>query len=150
MKSKTFNPAGRGDHLLVLDGGDDVMGSLIDFARRKHINGASLHGIGAFSQATVAYWNKETKVYEEIAVGEQVEVLSIAGSLATSGDEIKVHAHVVLGRRDGSAVGGHLLRATVFPTLEVFITDMGARLTREKDAATGLMLLAPAQFERWE
>jgi predicted DNA-binding protein with PD1-like motif len=59
-----------------------------------------------------------------------------------SGDEVKVHAHVVLGRRDGSAVGGHLLRATVFPTLEIFIADMGARLTREKDPATGLMLLS--------
>ena len=149
MKKKTFNAAGRGDHLLVLDDGDDVMQSLIDFAKETHISGASLHGIGAFSKTTVAYWNKETKVYEEIAVDEQVEVLSIAGSLARSaGDEVKVHAHVVLGRRDGSAIGGHLLRATVFPTLEVFITDIGARLLREKDAATGLMLLAPAQFER--
>ena len=75
MKSKTFNPAARSEHLLVLDGGDDVMRSLIDFAREKHIAGASLQGIGAFSKATVAFWNKETKVYEEIAVDEQVEVL---------------------------------------------------------------------------
>jgi len=142
MKSKTFNPAGRGDHLLVLDGGDDVIASLTAFAEGKHIGGASLHGIGAFSKATIAYWNKETKVYEEIAVHEQVEVLSIAGSVATSGDAVKVHAHVVLGRRDGSAMGGHLLRATVFPTLELFIADMGARLTREKDPDTGLMLLS--------
>jgi predicted DNA-binding protein with PD1-like motif len=148
MKSKTFNPAGRCDHLLVLDGGDDVMQSLIDFAQKKHIRGASLHGIGAFSKATVAYWNKETKVYEEISVEEQVEVLSIAGSLTVAaGDEVKVHAHVVLGRRDGSAIGGHLLRATVFPTLEVFVTDTGAPLVRAKDEATGLMLLAPDQFD---
>ena len=49
---------------------------------------------------------------------------------------------MVLGRRDGSAIGGHLLVATVFPTLEVFITDAGARLVREKDPATGLMLLS--------
>jgi predicted DNA-binding protein with PD1-like motif len=142
MKSKAFDPARQRDFLLVLDGGDDVMGSLIEFARECRISGASLQGIGAFSRATVAYWNKETKVYEEIAVDEQVEVLSIAGSLATSGDEVKVHAHAVLGRRDGSTVGGHLLRATVFPTLEVFIADMGARLVREKDPATGLMLLS--------
>jgi predicted DNA-binding protein with PD1-like motif len=142
MKSKAFDPARQRDFLLVLDGGDDVMASLIAFAQQNGITGASLHGIGAFARATVAYWNKETKEYEEIAVGEQVEVLSIAGSLATAGDEIKVHAHVALGRRDGSTIGGHLLRATVFPTLEVFITDTGARLTREKDPATGLMLLS--------
>jgi predicted DNA-binding protein with PD1-like motif len=142
MKSKAFDPARQRDFLLVLDGGDDLMASLIAFAQQSGITGASLHGIGAFARATVAYWNKETKEYEEIAVDEQVEVLSIAGSLATAGEEIKVHAHVSLGRRDGSAIGGHLLRATVFPTLEVFITDIGARLTREKDPATGLMLLS--------
>src|SRR5436305_5964176 len=142
MKSKAFDPARRRDFLLVLDDGDDVLGSLIAFAQQSGITGASLQGIGAFSQATIAYWNKETKVYEEIAVDEQVEVLSIAGSLATSGDEVKIHAHVVIGRRDGSAIGGHLLRATCFPTLEVFITDLGARLTREKDPDTGLMLLS--------
>ena len=142
MKSKAFDSAKRRDFLLVLDDGDDVMQSLTDFARRSGIAGASLHGIGAFSQATIAYWNKTTKVYEEIAVDEQVEVLSIAGSLATSGDDIKVHAHVTLGRRDGSAIGGHLLRAAVFPTLEVFVSDTGARLVREKDPATGLMLLS--------
>jgi predicted DNA-binding protein with PD1-like motif len=142
MKSKAFDPARRRDFLLVLDDGDDVMASLTAFAQQNGITGASLHGIGAFSRATIAYWNKTTKVYEEIAVDEQVEVLSIAGSLATSGDEIKVHAHVTLGRRDGSSIGGHLLRATVFPTLEVFIADAGARLVREKDPATGLMLLS--------
>jgi predicted DNA-binding protein with PD1-like motif len=141
MKSKAFDSAERRDFLLVLDDGDDVMQSLTDFAQQNGIAGASLQGIGAFSQATIAYWNKTTKVYEEIAVDEQVEVLSIAGSLATAGDDIKVHAHVTLGRRDGSAIGGHLLRATVFPTLEVFLSDTGARLVREKDPATGLMLL---------
>src|SRR5262249_45123485 len=142
LKSKGFHPAARREFLLVLDDGDDVMQSLIAFAQQHDITGASVQGIGAFSKATIAYWNKTTKVYEEIAVDEQVEVLSISGSLATSGEEIKVHAHVTLGRRDGSAIGGHLLRATVFPTLEVFITDVGARLVREKDAATGLMLLS--------
>ena len=104
MKSKAFDSARQRDFLLVLDGGDDVMASLIAFAQQSGITGASLHGIGAFAKATVAYWNKETKEYEEIAVDEQVEVLSIAGSLATSGDEIKVH----LDNDERADVGLHL------------------------------------------
>ncbi len=141
MKSKAFDPAAGRGFLLVLDDGDEVPKALIAFAKANGITGASLHGIGAFSRATIAYWNPRTKEYEEIAIDEQVEVLSIGGSLATAGDEIKVHAHVTLGKRDGTAVGGHLLRATVFPTLEVFVHDAGTRLVREKDEATGLMLL---------
>jgi uncharacterized protein len=142
MKSQAFDPARRRDFLLVLDGGDEVPKALIDFAAQNAIAGASLHGIGAFARATIAYWNPGTKEYEEIAVDEQVEVLSISGSLATAAEGIKLHAHVTLGKRDGSTVGGHLVRATVYPTLELFIQDAGARLVREKDPATGLMLLS--------
>ena len=142
MKSREFDPAARRDFLVVLDDGDDVITALMAFARANRIEGAALHGIGAFRRATVAYWNPLTREYEKIAVDEQVEVLSISGSLATSGDEVKIHAHVTLGKRDGSTVGGHLLRATVYPTLEVFIADLGGRLTRKKDEKTGLMLLA--------
>lgn len=141
MKSISFNGSARRDFLLVLDRGDDVVESLLAFAREHGIAGASLQAIGAFSRAAVAYWNPQTKVYEEIAVDEQVEVLSLLGSLAMSPDGVRVHAHAVLGRRDGSTVGGHLLRATVFPTLEVFIAESGTRIRRERDAETGLMLL---------
>ena len=141
MKSKAFDPAQQREFLLVLDGDDDVVQSLTAFAGENAITGARLQGIGGFARATIAYWNKTTKVYEEIAVDEQVEVLSILGSIAMSGQEVKVHAHVTLGRRNGSVTGGHLLRATVYPTLEVFIADGGAPLRREKDPATGLMLL---------
>ena len=127
--------------LLVLNAGDDVMERLIAFANEQAIEGASFSAIGAFSRATIAYWNPETKKYEEIAVDEQVEVLSLLGSLATSDNGIRLHAHATLGRRDGSTIGGHLLRATVYPTLEVFVVDAGERIVRAKDEATGLMLI---------
>jgi len=142
MKNQELAPIGRRHFLLVLDGGDEVPKAFIEFAGQNAIAGASLQGIGAFARATIAYWNPRTREYEEIAVDEQVEVLSISGSLATAGDEIKLHAHVILGKRDGSTVGGHLVRATVYPTLEVFITTSLRKLVREKDPATGLMLLS--------
>lgn len=136
MKSKSFGKT----HLLVLDGGDDAMSGLIAFAKQNGIEGASLQAIGAFSSAVVAYWNRETKEYEEIPVDEQVEVLALGGNLAMSGDDVRVHAHVTLGRRDGSTIGGHLLRASVYPTLEVFIGEL-ERIERGKDSDTGLMLI---------
>jgi predicted DNA-binding protein with PD1-like motif len=76
-----------------------------------------------------------------IAVGEQVEVLSLVGDIALDGDEPKVHAHAVLGRRDGSTVGGHLLEAHVRPTLEVVLVESPAYLRRLHDAASGIALI---------
>ena len=48
------------------------------------------------------------------------EVLSLAGDIALEGRQPKLHLHAVLGRRDGSTVGGHLLTGVVRPTLEAF------------------------------
>jgi hypothetical protein len=139
MKTQTL--ASHRDHLLVFDIGDDFLARLTEFANTNRIEGASFFAIGAFQQATVAYWNWDTKEYENIDVNEQVEVLSLSGSIARSDAEVKIHAHTVLGLRDGSTVGGHLLRATVRPTLELFLADHGARLTRRRDKTTGLWLL---------
>jgi uncharacterized protein len=139
MKAHSF--AAR-DHLLVLDPDDEFVASLTDFAKKNRIEGGSFSAIGAFQQATIAYWNRETKEYEKIEVAEQVEVLALGGSIARSSDDVKIHAHAVLGRRDGSTIGGHLMRGVVFPTLEIFVVDYGARLTRQKDVETGLWLLS--------
>ncbi len=139
MKTHSFTT--HRDHLLVLGTGDEFFVSLTDFAKKNRIEGGSFSGIGAFQQATIAYWNLQAKEYERIEIEEQVEVLALSGSLARSRDDVKIHAHAVLGRRYGSTIGGHLMRAVVLPTLELFVVDYGTRLTRRKDETTGLWLL---------
>lgn len=139
MKTQTF--AAHRDHLLVLDPDDEFVASLTDFAKKNRIEGGRFSAIGAFQQATIAYWNRDTQEYENIEVAEQVEVLALSGSIARSGDDVKIHAHAVLGRRYGSTMGGHLMRAIVFPTLEIFVVDYGMKLTRQRDEESGLWLL---------
>jgi predicted DNA-binding protein with PD1-like motif len=76
---------------------------LTRFAEEQRIGAASFTAIGAFSEADLGYFDWEKKDYERIPVREQVEVLSLIGDIALDGDRRKVHAHVVLGRRDGAA-----------------------------------------------
>ena len=86
-------------------------------------------------------FNWERKDYDRIPVDEQVEVLSLVGDIALHRDKPKIHAHVVLGRRDGSAMGGHLMEAVVRPTLEVLLVDSPAHLCRVHDPESGLALI---------
>ena len=68
-----------------------------------------------------------------------MEVLSLVGDV--SWDEQtgpKVHAHVVVGRSDGSAHGGHLLEAHVRPTLEVMLVESPKHLLRKYDPKSRL------------
>ena len=52
-----------------------------------------------------------------------------------------VHAHVVVGRPDGSTRGGHLMQAHVWPTLEVVLSETADYLRRRHDEETGLALI---------
>jgi predicted DNA-binding protein with PD1-like motif len=128
--------------LLVFDKYDDVIPMLRKFAKEQGIRGGRFAALGAFEKAVIAYWNPEIRDYEHIEVNEQVEVLSMLGDIAIADEQTRVHAHVVLGKRDGSAVGGHLLEARVYPTLEMHLVDYGAALERKQDEETKLALIS--------
>lgn len=141
MKAKEVGGGDGRTFVLVFDAGDRVPEGILAFAREQGIGGASFTAIGAFREATLGFFDVERKDYEEIPVGEQAEVLSLAGNVGTHDGETKVHAHVVLGTRDGSARGGHLLAAVVRPTLEVVLRETRAPLRRRIDEETGLPLI---------
>ena len=141
MKTKQLGHNGTALHAVIFETGDEVMAGLKDFARRENIRAARFTAIGAFQSATLAYFDWERKAYLEIPVNDQVEVLVLAGDIAWKDNEPVAHVHVVLGRRDGSTLGGHLCRAIVRPTLEVMLTQAGA-LERRVDPQSGLALIS--------
>jgi uncharacterized protein len=130
-------------HAVVLSKGDEAIGLLGRFVREHRIDAASLSAIGAFERAIVGYFDWAQKQYKRIPVNEQVEVLSLLGDVAVSDGEPSLHIHAVLGRSDGSVVGGHLLEGHVRPTLEVILIEPPAHLKKRKDPETGLALIAP-------
>jgi predicted DNA-binding protein with PD1-like motif len=141
MRAKIMNDAPERTIALVLDQGDEVMAKLQGFAAEHNLMASRLTAIGAFERATLGYFNWERKAYDRIPVDEQVEVLALVGDIALDGSKPKVHAHAVLGKRDGSTVGGHLLEAHVRPTLEVLLTESPAYLRRVHDPHSGLALI---------
>ncbi len=130
--------------VVVFEPGEDPIAGLTGWARDAGVDGAGFTAIGAFEEADIGWFDLDARDYHENAVRRQVEVLSLVGDITAGvepGDDPKVHAHVVLGARDGSAHGGHLLRAAVRPTLEVVVSETPTTLRRRHDAATGLALI---------
>lgn len=137
----------RGEHgrsvVLVFGTGDEVMETLTGWCREQRVTGAHFTAIGALSDVTLGWFDWEEKTYREIPLQEQVEVLSVAGDVALQDDQPAVHAHIVVGRSDGSAHGGHLLRAHVRPTLELVLDEVPVHLRKRHDPESGLALIAP-------
>ncbi|WP_159709873.1 PPC domain-containing DNA-binding protein [Geminicoccus flavidas] len=143
MQARQIHEAnGQRTFALVLDPGDEVMASLERFAADERVAAAQITAIGAFARATLAFWDGAKKEYLEIPVEEVTEVVAMLGDVSVTEDgKPKLHLHAVLGRRDGSTLGGHLLKGTVEPTLEVVLTESPAHLRRVHDPEKGLPLI---------
>jgi predicted DNA-binding protein with PD1-like motif len=142
MKSKLIHEhGGEKTFALIFETGDEAMAGLVEFAGANKLGAAHFTAIGAFRDVILGYFDWEKKAYQKIPVREQVEVLSLIGDVALKGDEPKVHAHVVVGRSDGTTRGGHLIEAHVRPTLEVILTESPAYLRKQLDAESGLALI---------
>ena len=144
MKSRLLNEhGGLRTFALVLSTGDEAMAAIASFAKEHELRATQFTAIGALSRVVVAYFNWETKEYQNIPIGEQVEVLSLVGDITLESGQPKVHAHVVIGKQDGTAHGGHLVEGLVRPTLEVVRTETAAHLRRRFDRQSGLALIDP-------
>jgi predicted DNA-binding protein with PD1-like motif len=136
------NSDGQRTFAVILDSGDEVMKSLQSFVNDQSIHPAQFTAIGALSDVILKYFDWQAKDYLEITVAEQVEVASLVGDVATApSGEPALHIHLVVGRRDGGAMAGHLGEAHVRPTLEVVLTESPAHLQKVMDRKTGLALI---------
>jgi uncharacterized protein len=141
MRSKKVADTPR-TYVVILDSGDEILASLKQFARTTELAGSSFKAIGALSHVELGWFNWETKKYQTaVKLDEQVELLSLIGDIALQDGKPQVHAHLVVGRADGSAHGGHLLKAIVRPTCELVITENPQHLQKEIDPESGIALI---------
>lgn len=143
MKSKLIAETGQKVWAIVFETGEEAAEGLMKFARDQKLSASHFTAIGAFQEVELGFFEIEKRAYKCIPIYEQLEVLSLIGDVSLDRGEPKIHAHVVLGKADGSAWGGHLLKGIVRPTLEVILTESPAHLRRRHDDATGLSLIDP-------
>ena len=141
MKSRLIDEKEERTYAVLFFMGDEVVKGLLDFARENRIKASHFTAIGACKDVTLGYFDWDKKDYDKISIHEQVEILSLIGNIIMDNGGPKLHAHVVVGRSDGTAHGGHLLEAHVRPILEVIVVESPTHLHRKLDRDTGLALI---------
>lgn len=142
MKSKLLHDEkGLKTFAIVFDKGDEVREGLLEFANKNRFADAHLMGIGAFSDVMLGFFDPQEKTYKSIPIQEQVEVLSFTGNIVQKDGKPKLHVHVVVGKSDGTAHGGHFMGGRVWPTLELIVSEMPVHLRRTRDEESGLALI---------
>jgi predicted DNA-binding protein with PD1-like motif len=128
--------------VLVLDTGEELLTSLKRFAKEQNLSASSFKAVGALSGVELGWFDWQTKKYKTaVKLEEQIELLSLIGDIALQDGEPQIHAHVVVGRFDGTTRGGHLQSATVRPTCELVLTESPKHLHKEIDPESGLALI---------
>jgi uncharacterized protein len=141
MKSRQIDQSPN-TFILVFETGDELATGLLEFANQASLTAASFTAVGALSAVRLGWFSWDNKRYEpSVTLDEQVELLSLIGDVALKDGKPVVHAHAVIGRKDGAAQGGHLLEAHVRPTCEVILTESPIHLQKQIDPQSGLALI---------
>ena len=130
--------------VVVCDKGEEAVATIGRALTAQGVRSGQVTAVGGFAGGEVGYFDRDRGDYLRIPIGGQVEVLSLLGDVAERDGEPVLHVHTVLGRPDGTTLGGHLLRGEVWPTLEVIVTEVAPELAKRVDPETGLALIAGA------
>lgn len=110
----------------------DLKQSLTEFVDLKNIKaGFILTAIGSLKQATIRFANQSNSKI----VNEKFEILSLNGTLATTG----LHIHISIADKEGKTIGGHLDNGCIiYTTAEIVIgASEEFTFTRNIDEQTG-------------
>jgi hypothetical protein len=127
--------------LYNLRAGAKVPDDILAIAEKEKIMTAKVEAIGGVEELRLAYFNNEAKRYEEHDFREFLEVTSLLGNITTKDGKAFLHVHGNFGRRDLSAVAGHVISARVYPLLELVITPTRNRAFRRFDGELGLNVI---------
>lgn len=141
MEVRELEPENHRRYVVILDEGDEIVASLSRFAEEHAVKACSIMGLGGLQHATLAYYDRARREYDPIPIAEQVELLSLNGNITQFEGKPKVHVHAAIGKRDGTAHGGHVLDAHVWPTVEIVLEELPGEIFRKMNEACGLPLI---------
>ncbi len=123
-----------------IDRGEEILDNIKKIALKENIRLANVNALGATNDFTVGVYNLDEKKYYSNSFKGAFEIVSLTGSINTMNGEFYTHIHMACGNDKGEVFGGHLNRAIVSATCEMFIDIIDGEVDRFKDDVTGLNL----------
>lgn len=129
--------------ILVVDKGENVIDALLHCAHTMNIKAASLSGLGATGDVSVAFYHLDTKEYAIKEFTGDFELVSLTGNIAKHEGKPVVHIHAAMGNEDYSLFGGHIMKMIVSVTAEITVIPLDGEIERQYAPDIGLNLMCP-------
>lgn len=121
-----------------IDRKEEILEKIKEIAQKENIKLANINAIGATDEFQVGVYKVEEKKYYANNFKGTYEIVSLTGSINTMNKEFYSHIHISCADDKGQVVGGHLNKAIVSATCEMFIDILEGEVDRIKDEETGL------------
>lgn len=120
------------------DKGEEILEQIKNISLKENIKLANVNALGAVNDFTVGVYKVDEKKYYSNSFKGAYEIVSLTGSINTMNGEFYTHIHMSCGDEKGQVVGGHLNRAVVSATCEMFIYIIDGEVDRVTDEEVGL------------
>jgi predicted DNA-binding protein with PD1-like motif len=117
-------------YILVLEPGDEVVRTLIQFAREQEVEYALLSGTGGVAELELGAGGGRGMEHCRTHVAEPLEACSLTGALTLVDGEPFPHLHGSFARPDATVVGGHVYQAVCSTSVELAVHVGTARAAR--------------------
>jgi uncharacterized protein len=128
-------------YILRFDKGEEVLALLKNFLSENQIPASYFTGIGACNEAELAFYLESIKKYKIDNLRGDMEILSFTGNSAMLNNEVVIHSHAVLGKKDFTTSGGHVNKLVISATCEIFLIKLDGKMERKLDPGLNLNLL---------
>ena len=123
-----------------IDKGEEILTEIKNIALKENIKLANINALGAVRDVVVGVFKSVEKKYYSNSFKGDFEIVSLTGSINTMNNEFYSHLHMSIGNEDGQVFGGHLNKAIVSATCEMFIYVIDGEVDRYFDKEIGLNL----------
>src|SRR5882757_6811986 len=127
-----------GAYIVSIEDRGSVLGALTDFISSQKIQAGQITGIGATNEATLRFFDPSGKKYVDKTFSEQMEISNLSGNISQAEGKLLLHLHITLGRKDYTALAGHLLDAKIRGAGEFFVYPINSKVFKVKNEDVGL------------
>jgi len=126
---------------LRLERGEEIIGTLSEFVRKRRIGSAAIVGLGAGEKLVLGCYDLKRHRYLRRRFRGEHEIAALVGNVAWAEGEPVCHVHAVISNVRLVTYSGHLLAGRVAATCEVAVLPGAGKLERRLEPDTGLRLL---------
>jgi predicted DNA-binding protein with PD1-like motif len=127
-----------GAYIVSIEDRASILGALTDFITSQKLQAGQVTGIGATDEATLRFFDPSSKKYVDKTFNEQMEISNLSGNISEADGKLLLHLHVTLGRKDYTALAGHLLDAKIRGAGELFVYPINSKVVKAKNEGVGL------------